>query len=282
VRGHLLGRGAGRRGDHPRGRLTRGALSIPAAAFFDLDRTLIAGSSAYHFARAARRAGLVTRRRLAADAWANAMFRLRGSTDESTEAVRERISSSIAGVEVRSLMRLAPDVLAGVLPRVYPHMLRVAYDHQDAGRRAYIVTAASHEMAEAMAYVLQLDGGIGYRSEIRDGVYTGRPAGPFTYKEGKAQEVRALAAAEGIDLTASFAYSDSASDLPLLRAVGHPVAVNPDAALRRVARAEGWDVIRLERLGRWLKLAAAGSAVALAGAGGARLAPRVVPRLVQR
>jgi HAD superfamily hydrolase (TIGR01490 family) len=248
-----------------------------AAAFFDLDRTLIAGSSAFQFARAARQAGLLSRRRLAADAWANVVFRLQGSTDEGTEAIKERISTTIAGAEVRVLMRLSPFVLANVLPRVYPEMLEIAYGHQDAGRRAYIVTAASAEMAESMAHVLQLDGGLGYRTEIREGVYTGRPAGPFTYREGKAQEMRRLAAEEGVDLSASFAYSDSESDLPMLRAVGHPVVVNPDRTLARVARAEGWPVIRLDRLGRWLKLAAAG-AVALAGAGGVRVAPKVAAR----
>ncbi|HEY2637444.1 MAG TPA: HAD-IB family hydrolase, partial [Solirubrobacteraceae bacterium] len=221
-------------------------------------------------------AGLVTRRRLAADAWANARFRLRGSTDADADALRERISTSIAGAEVRQLRRLAPSVMAGVLPRLYPRMLEIAYEHQDAGRKAYIVTAASSEMAEAMAYVLQFDGGIGYRSEIVDGVYTGRPEGPFTYREGKAAELRRLAEEEGIDLEESYAYSDSESDLPMLRAVGHPVAVNPDRTLARVARQEGWPVIRLERLGRWLKLGAAG-AVAAATAGGA-----VVPRLGAR
>ncbi|HEY2635786.1 MAG TPA: HAD-IB family hydrolase, partial [Solirubrobacteraceae bacterium] len=189
MRGDLLGRRPGRRRDREGGGLS-------AAAFFDLDRTLIAGSSAYQFARAARKAGLVTRRRLAADAWANARFRLRGSTDADADALRERISTSIAGAEVRQLRRLAPSVMAGVLPRLYPRMLEIAYEHQDAGRKAYIVTAASSEMAEAMAYVLQFDGGIGYRSEIVDGVYTGRPEGPFTYREGKAAELRRLAEEE--------------------------------------------------------------------------------------
>src|SRR3712207_177261 len=105
-------------------------------------------------------------------------------------------------------------------------MLATAYEHQDAGRPVYIVTAASHEMAELLAHVLVFDGGIGARSEIADGRYTGRPDGPFTYREGKATAIRELAEAEGIDLAASYAYSDSESDLPMLRAVGHPVAVN--------------------------------------------------------
>jgi len=100
----------------------------------------------------------------------------------------------------------------------------------------------------------------------RDGVYTGRPGGPFTYREGKAQAIRELAEREGIDLAASYAYSDSESDLPMLRAVGHPVAVNPDKELARVAREEGWEIMRFERLGRKLRIAAAATAVSAAAA----------------
>ena len=217
------------------------------AAFFDLDKTLIEGSSAVHFARAAYKGGMVSRRRLASDLWANIRFRLQGSTDQATDELRERILEAIAGQRVVDLARLGPDVLAGVLPLLYREVLDEAYAHQDAGRRAYIVTAASQELADVLAHVLVLDGGIGMRSEIADGVYTGRPAGPFTYREGKADAIRELAAQEEIDLSDSYAYSDSESDLPMLRAVGNPVAVNPDATLERVAREEGWEVIRLDR-----------------------------------
>lgn len=242
------------------------ARGLRAAAFFDLDRTLIAGSSAYEFARASYRNGLLSRRQLAQGAWANVQFRLRGSTDAATDELREQIARAIEGVRVRDLQRLGPDVLAGVLPRVYPQMLRVAYEHQDAGRPVYICTAAAHELAELMAHVLGFDGGIGARSEVRDGVYTGRPHGPFTYREGKAIAMRELAARERLDLAASWAYSDSESDLPMLRAVGNPVAVNPDATLARIARDEGWEVLRFERLGR--RLAIAGTALAAATVGG--------------
>ena len=169
-----------------------------------------------------------------------------------------------------------------MLPRVYPQMLDVAYEHQDAGRPVYIVTAASQEMAELMAHVLAFDGGIGARSEIVDGVYTGRPDGPFTYREGKAEAIRELAAAEGIDLAESYAYSDSESDLPMLRAVGHPVAVNPDATLLRVAREQGWDVIRLERLGRRLKVAASFVAMGALGASAGRARCGSSVRLARR
>ena len=190
----------------------------------------MAGSSAFQFG--ARRVPGGARQPAACwlrDACENVLFRLRGSTDAGTDALRARIGELLRGVRVRDLQRLAPDVLAGVLPRLYPQMLELAYRHQDAGRPIYICTAASQEMAELLAIVLTFDGAVGSRSEIVDGEYTGRPGGPFTYREGKAEAMRELAEREGIDLAASWAYSDSESDLPMLRAVGHPVAVNPDA-----------------------------------------------------
>jgi HAD superfamily hydrolase (TIGR01490 family) len=247
-----------------------------AAAFFDLDRTLMEGSSAFQFGRAAYRAGLLSRRQLLADGWANLMFRLRGASDESSHELRRRISESLAGTRVRDMERLGADVLAGVLPRIYPQVLTIAYDHQDAGRRVYIVTAASQELADMLARVLAFDGAVGSQfSEVVDGVYTGRVAGLFIYGEEKAVAIARLAEHEGLDLTASYAYSDSASDLPMLRLVGHPVAVNPDSTLATTARAERWDVLRFDRLGRRLKAAVGlvGAAVA-GGVGSAALAAR--------
>src|SRR5919205_1660582 len=124
------------------------------AAFFDLDKTLMEGSSAVHFGRAAYSAGLLSKRQLLRDAWANVQFRLKGSTDETTQALWDRILDSIAGTRVRDIARLAPQVLAGVLPRLYPEMLATAWGHQDAGRPVYIVTAASQELSELLATVL--------------------------------------------------------------------------------------------------------------------------------
>jgi HAD superfamily hydrolase (TIGR01490 family) len=245
---------------------------MAGAAFFDLDKTLMEGSSALHFGRAAYRAGMLSRRQLLGDAWANVKFRLNGSTDQGTEELRQRILDSIAGTRVKDLMRMGPDVLAGILPLVYREVLQAAWEHQDAGRRAFIVTAASQELAEELARVLQLDGGVGMRSEVKDGVYTGRPAGPFTYREGKAQAIRELAEADGIDLSESYAYSDSESDLPMLRAVGHAVVVNPDRELERIARDEGWQIMRFDKLGRRLKLGAAIGVGALAAAAGGGVA----------
>jgi len=180
-------------------------------------------------------------------------------------------------------------VLAGILPRVYPQMLALAHEHQDAGRPAYIVTAASQELADILAQVLAFDGAIGSEiSEVADGVYTGRPAGVFVYRSGKAQAMRELAAREGIDLEASYGYSDSESDLPMLETVGHPVAVNPDASLARIARERGWDILRFDRLGRRLKTLGAVAATAAAGGAASVLvarrvkAPRGLGRLSPR
>src|SRR5947208_9779607 len=237
-----------------------------AAAFFDLDKTLMAGSSGIFFARAAYETGMISRGRLARDAYENLRFRLRGSTDQRADDVRRRVGRMIAGARVRDLQRLSPRVLAGVLPRLYPQMLARAYAHQDEGVDVYIVTAASQEMADLLAHVLAFDGGLGSRSEVVDGHYTGRPAGPFNYREGKVLSMRELALREGIDLTASYAYSDSESDLPMLRAVGYPVVVNPDRDLRQIAVQEGWEVLFLDRLPRRLKLLAALAAAACVGA----------------
>jgi HAD superfamily hydrolase (TIGR01490 family) len=247
-----------------------------AAAFFDLDRTLMEGSSAFQFGRAAYKAGLLSRRQLLSDAWANVKFRLRGATDESSHALRDRISHELEGTRVRDLERLGRSVLCGILPRIYPQVLALAHEHQDAGRRAYITTAASQELADILARVLALDGAIGSQfSEVVDGVFTGKPTGLFIYGSEKAAAIEQLARREGIDLAVSYAYSDSASDLPMLRLVGHPVVVNPDSELARVARQEGWEVLRFDRLSRRLKTVVGLIGAALAGgAGSVALATR--------
>ena len=168
------------------------------------------------------------------------------------------------GIRVRDLERLGADVLAGILPRIYPQVLAVAHEHQDAGRRVYIVTAASQELAAAArggACARRRDRLCSSR-RWRTASTPGVPTGLFIYGAAKATAIEELARREQLDLSKSYAYSDSASDLPMLRAVGHPVAVNPDAALLRIAREEGWDVLRFERLGRRLK-----AAVGLAAAG---------------
>jgi HAD superfamily hydrolase (TIGR01490 family) len=228
-----------------------------AAAFFDLDRTLIAGSSGLPWARAAAKAGLISRGQMARWAVEALRFRLRGSTDEATEKLMGEVKEVFNGTAAREIARLAPEVLVGVLPRIYPEMLEEVYAHQDAGRSTFIVSAAGDELVQILARILNMDGGIGTTYEIgEDGLFTGELEGPFIYGEGKVKAMREFAADHDIDLERSYAYSDSASDLPMLRAVGNPVVVNPDEELTRIAREHGWRVMRFERLGRRLALGA--------------------------
>jgi HAD superfamily hydrolase (TIGR01490 family) len=218
---------------------------------------------------------MISRRRLALDGWENVKFRLRGSTDESTDRVMVRVGAMLEGKRALQFRRLGPQVLAGVLPRLYPQMLEIAWAHQDEGRPVYIVTAATQDTAAMIAHVLGFDGGIGTPLEEVDGLYTGRLSGPFAYREGKPRVMRALAEDEGIDLTESYAYSDSESDLPMLRAVGNPVAVNPDGRLLRIAREEGWDVLRFDRLSGRLKMLGGLVGAGLLGAAGSAARRRV-------
>ncbi len=240
---------------------------MAGAAFFDLDKTLMQGSSALQFARAAQEAGVISRRQLASDAVANIKYRLRGASDSQSEELRHRIAAALEGIRVRDLERLAVRVLQGILPRLYPQMLTIAYEHQDADRPVYIVTAAAQDLADVLARVLTFDGGLGsHLSEVENGHYTGRATGTFLYGEAKAVAIRDLAEREGINLADSYAYSDSASDVPMLTVVGHPVVVNPDAELLALAQEGGWEVLRLDRLGRKLMVAGIVSVAAAASA----------------
>jgi HAD superfamily hydrolase (TIGR01490 family) len=249
-----------------------------AAAFFDLDKTLMAGSSGMQFARIANRHGIVGRRQLASWAVEHLRYRLRGTTDERTDEVLKVARELIAGVPARSIERMNPEVMAAILPRVYPQMLEEVYAHQDAGRATFIVSAAGNGVVEPLAAVLGMDGGIGTSYEIDgDGAFTGRLEGPFVYGKGKVEAMQAFAAAHGIDLAESYAYSDSLSDLPMLRAVGHPVAVNPDPALAEIAREEGWQTMRFERLGRRLVALAVTLLATVGGFGASRIASRRKP-----
>jgi HAD superfamily hydrolase (TIGR01490 family) len=249
-----------------------------AAAFFDLDKTLMAGSSGMQFARVAARQGIVSRRLLAGWAVEHLRYRLRGTTDERTGEVLRVVRELIAGVPERSIDRMGPEVMAAILPRVYPQMLDEVYAHQDAGRATFIVSAAGNGVVESLAAVLGMDGGIGTRYEVDgEGDFTGRFDGPFVYGPGKVEAMEAFAAEHGIDLAASYAYSDSLSDLPMLRAVGNPVVVNPDPPLAELARQEGWQAMRFERLGRRLVALAITLLATVGGFGASRVASRRKP-----
>ena len=249
-----------------------------AAAFFDLDKTLMAGSSGMQFARVAARRRIVSRRQLASWGVEHLRYRLRGTTDERTAEVLRVARELIAGVPATTIDRMNPEVMAAILPRVYPQMLDEVYAHQDAGRATFIVSAAGNGVVESLAQVLGMDGGIGTRYEVdAEGNFTGRFDGPFVYGPGKVEAMEAFAAEHGIDLAASYAYSDSLSDLPMLRAVGHPVVVNPDPPLAEIAREEGWQTLRFERLGRRLVALAVTLLATVAGFGGSRIAARRKP-----
>jgi HAD superfamily hydrolase (TIGR01490 family) len=248
------------------------------AAFFDLDKTLMAGSSGMQFARVAAQHGIVSRRQLASWGVEHLRYRLRGTTDERTGEVLRAARELIAGVPSKTIERMAPEVMAAILPRVFPQMLAEVHTHQDAGRPAFIVSAAGNDVVESLARVLGMEGGIGTRYEVdAEGSFTGRFEGPFVYGPGKVEAMRAFSERHDIDLSASYAYSDSLSDLPMLRAVGNPVAVNPDPPLAAIARQEDWQTLRFERLGRRLVALAVTLLASVAGFGASRMAARRKP-----
>jgi HAD superfamily hydrolase (TIGR01490 family) len=246
-----------------------------AAAFFDLDKTLMAGSSGMQFARIAAKQGIVSRHLLVSWGWEHLRYRLRGTTDERTAEVLKVARELITGVPAKAVDRMGPEVMAAILPRVFPQMLEEIYAHQDAGRPTFIVSAAGNGVVEQLAHVLGMDGGIGTRYEVdAEGNFTGRLDGPFVYGEGKVTAMREFAAQHEIELAESYAYSDSISDLPMLRAVGHPVTVNPDPPLAALARQEGWQTLHFERLGRRLVAFAVTVLATVAGFGASRVAGR--------
>ncbi len=235
----------------------------------------MAGSSGMHFGRSVYRSGMVTRRQMARWAVDHLRFRIHGSTDADTDELVKQVKELLGGVPERQLKRMVPDLLAGILPRIYPQMLEEVRAHQDEGRPTFIVSAAGDGIVRLLAGVLDMEGGIGTRYEVdADGNYTGELDGGLTYGEGKVAPMRSFAEGHGIDLGASWAYSDSASDLPMLELVGNPVAVNPDAELTRIAKERGWRVMRFEKLGRRLAVAATVLAAGAIGGSGTWLAAR--------
>ena len=238
----------------------------------------MAGSSGMQFARVATRQGIVGRRQLASWAVEHLRYRLRGTTDERTAEVLRVARELISGVPAKTIERMSPEVMAAILPRVYPQMLDEVHTHQDAGRATFIVSAAGNGVVESLAHVLGMEGGIGTRYEVdAEGNFTGRFDGPFVYGPGKVEAMRVFATEHDIDLSDSYAYSDSLSDLPMLRAVGHPVVVNPDPPLAEIAKQEGWQTMRFERLGRRLVAVAITLLATIAGFGASRVATRRKP-----
>ena len=216
---------------------------VQAAAFFDLDRTLIRRSSVLALAPSFRARGLISRVELGKSAFWQLLFVLRGASAERVRSAAEDGMSILEGFSVEEMQQLVGDAMEPVLrPLVYAEPLRLVQHHRERGEKVYVVSATLQEIVEHIAEDLGFDGAIGSTCEVADGVYTGRSL-RAAHGEGKAQALRELAAAEGLDLSASTAYSDSHSDVPFLEAVGHPVAVNPDRRLKRIARLRGWPTI---------------------------------------
>jgi len=219
------------------------------AAFFDLDGTLIPGSANIPLAKAAFRAGFVKKRELARDLARNVSFMLIGASDDRSAEVRDRILAGVKGRPASEIEALADDFLDDLVATIEPALQVVLDEHRAAGHDLVLISASPTEIVQRFAVAAGMDYGRGTTAE-RDsaGIYTGRLEGPFCYREGKAEVLRTLAAEHGYDMAESFAYSDSVSDEPMMRAVGHPVAVNPDNALRTMALRGGWTILETGRL----------------------------------
>jgi HAD superfamily hydrolase (TIGR01490 family) len=246
-----------------------------SAAFFDLDRTLMSGSSAYYFGKAAYREGLRPWHRIFGDAFNTAVFRAFGASDEKSETIRDAILESVAGKHAADMHRITPGVIEEILPAIRPEAQALLDMHDAAGRDVYIVSASPVEIVGELARALDIEGGLGTVSEIVDGVYTGRLDGPFLYGEGKAETIRAIAEQRGYVLQSCYAYSDSGSDLPMMQLVGNPVAVNPDRALQAVAHRRGWPVVEFNATGKRRRRAALSGGFGVVAAGGGYVLGRV-------
>jgi HAD superfamily hydrolase (TIGR01490 family) len=215
----------------------------PTAAFFDLDRTLIRGSANFPLALAAFKAGFVPKRQLAKDVVNAVVFVVAGASDERSAKVRERILGAVAGVPVKDIVSLGDAFIPHLAQTVMPESQAELDRMKAEGRDRIIVSASPTEIVEALAKELGLEGAVGTRSEIKNGKYTGKLAGPFCYGKGKVEAIEALASERGYDLSKSVAYSDSISDLPFMNAVGSAVAINADRSLIDYAIDHGWRVV---------------------------------------
>jgi HAD superfamily hydrolase (TIGR01490 family) len=216
---------------------------LPGAAFFDLDRTLLRRSSALALAGSFRKRGIISRWQMARAAAWQLLFVARGASHESVRKVAEDGLRLLAGYTPEEMRELVAEAMEPILrPLIYAEPLRLVQEHHDRGEKVYIVSASLQEIVEAIAEDLGFDGALGTVVEVKDGKYTGLPERAL-HAQAKADCVRAVAEREGYDLAECTAYSDSHTDLPFLEIVGHPVAVNPDRALRRIAAARGWPVL---------------------------------------
>ncbi|MGH1563778.1 HAD family hydrolase [Mumia sp. DW29H23] len=247
-----------------------------AAAFFDVDNTIMQGASLFHLARGLYKRKFFTTREIAGAAWKQAYFRFAGVEDpEHVESARASALAFIAGHAVSELELVGNEIFDETMAsRIWPGTRAIAQRHLDEGQRVWLVTAAPVEIARIIARRLGLTGALGTVAESVDGVYTGRLVGDMLHGPAKADAVLALAREEGLDLERCSAYSDSFNDLPMLSLVGHPCAVNPDSHLRYHARKHGWAIVDYRTGRKAAKAGLMGAAVAGAVTGAALGAAR--------
>src|SRR6266498_2142700 len=221
------------------------------AAFFDLDKTLLPGAALFPLAREMYRQGAFTTGDILRIASDQIAYRVSGKEDkERMTRARETTLAAVKGQHQEEVAKLGRQVVEReLLPRFYPQAVELMNRHERAGREVYICSSSPEDFLGILAEAFEIDGVIGTRAEVADGVYTGHLNGELCNREEKARRVKELADERGIDLMRSYAYSDSINDLPLLEMVGNPVAMNPDLALLRIARQNGWQIIDL-RVGR--------------------------------
>ena len=226
-------------------RIVSEALPNPptAAAFFDLDKTIIAGSSALAFSRPFRREGLISRRAALRSGYAQLLLVLAGADADMMDLLRRRITALCTGWEVAQIRMIVAETLHEIVePLVYAEATTLIAEHQAAGEEVVVLSASGLEVVEPIAALVGADRCMATRMTVRSGRYTGEIE-YYCYGEHKAQAARDIAADRGYRLEDCRAYSDSITDLPLLEAVGHPTAVNPDKALRREAERRGWPIL---------------------------------------
>ena len=214
-----------------------------SAAFFDLDKTLISRSSTLAFSRPFYRHGLISRTAMIRGAFAQAVFRRAGADHERMERIRSQASQLCRGWQAERVREIVTSHLGDtIVPHLYAEARALVSGHHEAGRDVIVVSASGHEVVDPIAALLGADTVIATRMVIADGRYTGDVAF-YAYGEAKAAKMRELAVQRGYRLADCYAYSDSITDLPMLEAVGHPTAVNPDRALRQVAVARNWPIL---------------------------------------
>ncbi|WP_028050194.1 HAD family phosphatase [Cellulomonas sp. URHD0024] len=218
-----------------------------AAAFFDLDKTIIATSSATAFSRSFLAEGLLTRRAVMRGAYAQLLYLLGGADEGQTERLRAQLSRMVTGWDVALVSSIVAETLhESIDPTVYLEAVALIAEHHAAGRDVVVVSASGAEVVEPIAAALGADHVIATRMHVVDGRYTG-DIDFYAYGDNKASAITALADEQGYDLSQSYAYSDSITDAPMLGVVGHAFAVNPDRALRRLVAEKDWDTLSFNR-----------------------------------